>query len=95
MYRLKAIFGGKLTSRKLCHQQIEARLRCQILNRFTQLGMPLVQWNQATRPSREARHEEGHSSQAWQAYQEATTDNVAKANGCPLRRQEVWTTLAS
>ncbi|QDS99632.1 IS5 family transposase [Adhaeretor mobilis] len=45
MYRLKAIFGGKLTSRKLCNQRTEARLRCQILNQFTQLGMPLVQWN--------------------------------------------------
>ena len=45
MHRLKAIFGGKLTSRKLCNQKIESRLRCQILNRFTQLGMPEFQWN--------------------------------------------------
>lgn len=45
MYRLKTIFGGKLTSRKLCNQRTESRLRCQILNRFTQLGMPMFEWN--------------------------------------------------
>jgi len=45
MYRLKTIFGGKLKNRKLCNQHIEARLRCSILNQFTQLGMPLFVWN--------------------------------------------------
>jgi uncharacterized protein YggL (DUF469 family) len=45
MYRLKTIFGGKLKNRKLCNQRIESRLRCSILNRFTQLGMPEFVWN--------------------------------------------------
>lgn len=45
MYRLKTIFGGKLKNRKLHNQQTEARLRCRILNRFTQLGMPAFKWN--------------------------------------------------
>ena len=45
MYRMKTIFGGKLKNRKMCNQRTESRLRCRILNRFTQLGMPLGVWN--------------------------------------------------
>ena len=45
MYRLKSLFGGKLKNRKLHNQKTEARLRCRILNQFTQLGMPVVQWS--------------------------------------------------
>jgi len=45
MYRLKTLFGGKLKNRKLCNQRIESRMRCSILNRFNQLGMPEFVWN--------------------------------------------------
>jgi hypothetical protein len=44
MHRLKMIFGGQLKNRKLFAQQTESRLRCSILNRFTQLGMPQFEW---------------------------------------------------
>lgn len=45
MYRLKQIFSSKLKNRKLHNQKTEAKLRCRILNRITQLGMPTFQWN--------------------------------------------------
>lgn len=45
MYRLKAIFGGHLKNRTLPGQKTEARLRCKILNRFVQLGMPRFEWS--------------------------------------------------
>jgi Transposase DDE domain len=45
MYRLKTTFGNKLKNRKLETQHIEARIRCRVLNRFTQLGMPKFEWN--------------------------------------------------
>jgi len=40
IYRLKRIFGGALSSRKLDSQCIEVRLRCKVMNLMTGLGMP-------------------------------------------------------
>lgn len=45
MYRLKTTFGNKLKNRKLETQHIEARIRCRVLNQFTQLGLPKSEWN--------------------------------------------------
>ncbi|TWT35236.1 Transposase DDE domain protein [Posidoniimonas corsicana] len=45
MHRVKTTFGDKLRSRKPPNQKTEARLRCAILNRFTQLGMPQFVWS--------------------------------------------------
>jgi hypothetical protein len=39
-FRLKTIFGGNLASRKFENQQIEAVIKCQILNRMSAIGMP-------------------------------------------------------
>jgi len=38
--RFKALTGGGLASRRFDNQQVEARLRCRLLNRLTALGMP-------------------------------------------------------
>lgn len=40
IFRLKTLFGDKLTGRLFDHQATEAFLRCQALNRITALGMP-------------------------------------------------------
>ena len=40
MFRIKTIFGGALKNRELPNQKTEARIRCKILNSFTQRGMP-------------------------------------------------------
>ena len=40
IYRLKRIFGGGLSSKKLDSQNIEVRLRCKAMNLMTGLGMP-------------------------------------------------------
>lgn len=40
MFRLKQLFGDRLSSRLLTHQQAELTMRCGLLNRMTQLGMP-------------------------------------------------------
>lgn len=40
MYRFKTILGGKLSSRKLENQQVETAIKCNILNKMTELGMP-------------------------------------------------------
>lgn len=40
MFRLKAIFGGKLRSRKFDNQAVELFLQCAALNRMIQLGKP-------------------------------------------------------
>lgn len=40
MFRMKAIFGSMLSSRKLESQKKEAALRCMVLNKLTSLGMP-------------------------------------------------------
>lgn len=45
MYRLKTITGDSLKNRRLANQQAEARIRCKILNRLTQHGMPDSEWN--------------------------------------------------
>jgi hypothetical protein len=39
VFRLKTIFGPMLKNRKLSNQITEARLRCKILNHFTQFGL--------------------------------------------------------
>ncbi len=45
MYRVKQTFGDKLKNRTLENQRTETRLRCRILNQFTQQGMPLFEWS--------------------------------------------------
>lgn len=45
MYRLKQAFGNRLKNKAFATQQVEARLRCKLLNQFTQLGMPDSTWN--------------------------------------------------
>jgi len=41
VYRLKTIFGPKLSSRTLENQAVETRLHCKALNIMTHLGMPV------------------------------------------------------
>lgn len=41
MFRFKTAFTGTLQARKLSNQHTEATLKCAILNKFTQLGMPI------------------------------------------------------
>lgn len=45
MSRLKAFFGGELRARSVENQNSETLLRCHILNRFTDLGMPSSSWS--------------------------------------------------
>lgn len=45
MSRLKRAFGPRLKNKDFKNQQTEARLRCKLLNRFTQLGLPQFRWN--------------------------------------------------
>lgn len=45
MYRVKQSFGPTLKNRTFANQQTEARIRCKIINRFTQLGLPKSEWN--------------------------------------------------
>lgn len=40
MFRLKAIFGARVRTRKISNQLTEMLLRCAMLNRMTHLGMP-------------------------------------------------------
>jgi hypothetical protein len=40
MFRCKTLFGGRLWARGLDTQRTEARMKCSMLNRMTQLGMP-------------------------------------------------------
>jgi Transposase DDE domain len=40
MYRYKTLFGGRLWARGLATQRTEAVVKCAVLNRMTQLGMP-------------------------------------------------------
>jgi len=40
MFRYKKIFGGELDARKIENQKTEVRLKCDILNKFTGMGMP-------------------------------------------------------
>jgi hypothetical protein len=41
VYRYKAVIGRRLRARALRNQQTEAKLRCNVLNRMTMLGMPV------------------------------------------------------
>ena len=41
--RFKAVFGPKLTSRRFESQQVEAIIKCSILNRMAALGLPRVE----------------------------------------------------
>jgi Transposase DDE domain len=43
--RLKRAFGTRLKNKQFQNQQTETRLRCKLLNRFTQLGLPQFKWN--------------------------------------------------
>jgi hypothetical protein len=45
IHRLKTIFSRALKNRVLSNQCTEARLRCQMLNRMTQLGLPQFEWS--------------------------------------------------
>jgi hypothetical protein len=40
MFRFKQLFGGRLWARGSATQRVEAVVKCAILNRMTQLGMP-------------------------------------------------------
>ena len=40
MFRFKTLFGGRLWARGLDTQRTEAQVKCAVLNRMTQLGMP-------------------------------------------------------
>ena len=40
MFRFKTLFGERLWARNLERQHTETRVKCSILNRMTQLGMP-------------------------------------------------------
>lgn len=40
MFRFKALFGGRLWARRYATQRTEALVKCSVLNRMTQLGMP-------------------------------------------------------
>ena len=45
IYRLKRCFGDRLKNIAFPNQETEVRLRCKLLNHFTQLGMPEFRWN--------------------------------------------------
>jgi hypothetical protein len=45
MYRMKTCFGDHIKNRNMPNQQLEMRLRCKILNKFTKLGLPMFVWN--------------------------------------------------
>jgi len=45
MSRLKRAFGNRLKNKGFENQQTEVRLRCKLLNHFTQLGLPKFIWN--------------------------------------------------
>ena len=40
MFRFKQLFGGRLWARRHATQRTEALVKCTVLNRMTQLGMP-------------------------------------------------------
>jgi hypothetical protein len=41
MFRYKTLIGPTLRARKLAAQTVEARVACSVINRMTQLGMPI------------------------------------------------------
>ena len=40
VFRFKTVFGGKLWARTFANQQVEAAMKCAVLNQMTGLGMP-------------------------------------------------------
>ena len=40
VFRFKAVFGGRLWARSFDNQQVEAAIKCAVLNQMTGLGMP-------------------------------------------------------
>jgi IS5 family transposase len=44
MYRIKQLTGSNLRSRELERQQVEAHVKCLVINTMTKLGMPDVRW---------------------------------------------------
>lgn len=40
VYRFKTIFSGDLSGREIEHQSVEVKLKCKILNKMTDMGMP-------------------------------------------------------
>jgi IS5 family transposase len=44
MYRIKQITGGNLRSREYIRQQVEAHIKCLVINKMSKLGMPKGQW---------------------------------------------------
>jgi IS5 family transposase len=40
VFRLKTVFGEKLSSREMVQQQVELKIKCYALNKMAQLGMP-------------------------------------------------------
>jgi transposase len=47
MYRIKQLTGGNLRSREYVRQQVEAHIKCLLINRMTKLGMPRGIWIKA------------------------------------------------
>ena len=45
MYRMKCCFGDHLKNRLIENQKTETRLRSNILNKFTHLGLPQFEWS--------------------------------------------------
>jgi hypothetical protein len=45
MFRLKQACGPRLKNKAFDNQKTEARLRCKLLNHFTQLGLPTFRWD--------------------------------------------------
>jgi hypothetical protein len=43
MFRYKTLIGPRLRARTLPAQKSEARIACAVINRMTQLGMPISQ----------------------------------------------------
>jgi len=43
IFRYKTLIGPTLRARQFAAQQVEARVACSVINRMTQLGMPLSQ----------------------------------------------------
>jgi hypothetical protein len=43
MFRYKTLIGPRLRARTLTAQKTEARIACSVINRMTQLGMPMSQ----------------------------------------------------
>jgi IS5 family transposase len=42
MYRLKTVFGEKLSSRDIMQQEVEVKIKCYTLNKMAELGMPVT-----------------------------------------------------